>query len=166
MTARFLCVLIATLMLSSCGGWRDSAANPRNWFNGDRAVEVPKDANPLLPPQSSSILGDADEDLSVMISVVQSMVVEQTPSGAIVRAQGLADRQGAYQVELRRDEDAEPDGVMAFEFRVVYPPKSTRVGPEATRQVRAAASVSRQDLQSISVIRVIGAENARETRRR
>lgn len=165
MNAKILGLLVVTMLLSGCGGWRDSIANPRNWFDGQsRSVEVPEDVNPLLPRQSR-LTSDRDEDLSEPIEIIRDLVVEQTPSGAIVRAEGLANRQGAFQAELRRDED-EADGVMSFSFRIVYPRGRTPVGSEATRLVRAAASVSTQDLRSVSVIRVVGAENARETRRR
>ena len=158
--------LVGLMVVTSCSAWRDSGANPRNWFGGSRAVEVEEVTNPLLPRQANVFRRRAEEeDLSEPIEFIRSLEVERSSVGAIVRAEGVTSRLGAFGLELREDENPE-DGVLSFSFRVIYPEGPTPVGSELARTVRAAASVSLQDLQSVRIIRVSGSQNARETRRR
>ncbi|MBE1282194.1 MAG: hypothetical protein GJ676_02675 [Rhodobacteraceae bacterium] len=168
-------LLVASTVVASCGSWSDSRANPRNWFGSSEPVPVeggaqPAVVNPLLPEQTANGLfaRPEAEDVSVLIETVTELNVERTPSGAIITASGLSARQGAFEAELRfvpagEDEDA---SIRTYEFRVVYPPAATSVGTERSRTVLAASSVTAQDLQGIRVIRVLGNQGARETRRR
>lgn len=163
----------AALVLSNCGGWRDSRVNPTNWFGRSNSTPVEqtetKAVNPLLPRSEGRgfFSRPEAEDLSVPASSITELRVEPTAAGAIIYAVAQTSRQGAFDAELRPVEGVPEDPtVLELTFRVVYPERATPVGPERTRTVRAAHTVSTQDLAPIRTIRVIGAQNIRETRRR
>ncbi len=164
-------LLTGTLILSSCGTLRDSRINPRNWFGSSREVAVrtpAENVNPLIPEEEDKVKFNKDkskEDTTILLRDVTDLRVEQTSTGAIIYAAGLPTRQGAYDVHLRRREGGD-DSVLELEFRVAYPEQATQRGSEFSRTVRAAYSLSRQELNGIGLIRVIGADTARETRRR
>lgn len=163
-------LLTGALVLSSCGAIRDSKVNPRNWFGRSDEVRHEVEAettNPLIPIEEKiDITRKAEaDDTRVLITSVSELHVAPTPTGAIIQVAGVPSRQGAYNVDLRRNEDAE-EGVLELELRVDYPEFATARGSEFSRTVRAAYSVTNQDLRDIRLIRVVAAENARETRRR
>ncbi|TNJ40171.1 hypothetical protein [Phaeobacter sp. B1627] len=166
-------LLIGTLVLSSCGGWRESRVNPTNWFGQSRDARVEQtvdeNLNPLIPQedeQRANLLGrrDAPEDRSLPIARIVDLRIERTTVGAIVTAVGEAARNGAYEAHLVPAETQEP-GRLEYTFRVTYPKSATYSGTAATRTIRAAVSLSNQDLAGVRVIRIVGAENARESRR-
>ncbi len=166
-------LLIGTLVLSSCGGWRDSRVNPTNWFGNSRearnAAVVEENLNPLIPREKEervNLLGrdDDPEDRSLPIATIVDLNIERTPIGAIVTAVGQATRNGAYEAKLVPAEVQEP-GRLEYTFRVTYPERATYRGTEATRTIRAAVSLTNQDLAGVRVLRVVGADNARESRR-
>lgn len=165
-------LLMTSLILASCG-WRDSRVNPRNWFGEARSTQVPAEAaedgtpvNPLVPRARRGVFQRPEaEDRSQPIARVTALRVERTSTGAIISATGIAARQGAFNSELRRDPDA-PEGTLSYTFRVVYPKDATPVGSDLTRTIQDAVSLTHQDLAGIRTIRVSGAENAQQTRRR
>ncbi|MFV1496125.1 hypothetical protein VWY34_10955 [Phaeobacter sp. JH20_02] len=167
-------LLIGAVALSGCG-FRDSRVNPLNWFGGSDEVEVQETSgepvNPLIPVKTRvSVFARPDAvDNSVLVQSVSEMRVERTPTGAIVYATGIAARQGAYGVELRLDEADRDvrtrDDTLDFTFRATYPEYRTAVGSDRTRTLRAAFSLSKQELSSVRSIRVVAAQNARESRR-
>lgn len=165
--------LVTGVTLASCSSWQASRVNPSNWFGDSQSAEVPVEAsaepvNPLIPSTDKvRLFGKSDapaEDLSVQIAGVTGLQVEQTPTGAIVYATGVASRQGAYGVRLRRNLDAD-DATLDFSFRALYPANPTAVGSETSRTVRVAVSLTHQDLAGVRLIRVTSDSNARETRR-
>ncbi|MFW8636894.1 hypothetical protein [Cribrihabitans pelagius] len=160
--------LAAALVVSGCG-LRESRVNPVNWFSGSEPApqQHAADGNPLIPAERerSGLFSRPDaEDNSQLVAEVTGLSIERTPGGAIIQATGLASRQGAFDVELRRAESA-PEGVLAYELRAVLPGWRTRVGPPASRTLRAARTVSAETLAGIGTIRVTAAANARESRR-
>ncbi|UWS05360.1 hypothetical protein K4K94_06430 [Phaeobacter inhibens] len=167
-------LLVGAVALTGCG-FRDSRVNPLNWFGGSNEVEVVETSgepvNPLIPVQNRvSVFARPDAvDETVLVQSVTDMRVERTPTGAIVYATGIAARQGAYGVELRLDEadrDARTrDATLDFTFRAIYPETRTALGSERTRTLRAAVSLSQQQLASVRSIRIVAAQNARESRR-
>ena len=167
-------LLVATMGLGACSGWRDSGANPSNWFGRSRAAEVSPEAvatdvNPLLPESAADfIAGNQKAVEGVTIDQIVSLEIERTIEGAIIRVAGLATREGAYDARLIPDTiDEEPeDGVLAYRFVVKYPVEGTPRGTEATRTISVARSVTSQHLDAARVIRVTGTQNARESRRR
>ncbi|WP_162843581.1 hypothetical protein [Pseudophaeobacter leonis] len=164
-------ILAGTLVLAGCGGWRDSRGNPGNWFGNSKTAPVPGSADPnvntLIPQRrAKSIFARAEkEDLSVPVAQISQLRVEPTQTGAIIHVTAIAERQGAYKIDLRRLPDAEA-GTLEYTFMVLYPEAATATGTPHSRTVQAAVTVSDQDMQGIRLIRVSGAENARETRRR
>lgn len=165
-------LLVSSLFLAGCGGWRDSRVNPGNWFGKSRSerVQPAEEVNPLLPKkQTSGLFSRPDaEDLTVPIAEVTELRVEQTTTGVIIYAEGLAARQGPYEVELRpvTTPEEEADGILSLSFRVVYPARATPLGSAHSRTVRAAYSMTKQDIGGIRSIRVLGRDNVRTTRRR
>ncbi|WP_050602332.1 hypothetical protein [Ruegeria sp. 6PALISEP08] len=169
-------LIIATLTLTACSGWRDSRVNPSNWFGSSRSVEadVPSDPNAadiLVPKQreGTGLFSRPDaEDTSIPIGQIDELRIDPTPNGAIIYAAGTAVRQGAYNARLVRvnSEENEKNGTMEFVFRVTYPGAQTPQGSERTRMVSDAVNVSRQDLEGIRLVRVVGQQNALESRRR
>lgn len=169
-------LLISALTVSACGGWGNSRLNPSNWFGGSTEIAQPvvddnAAVNPLMPANAdrTSIFSRPDaEDRSVPIHSVTTLRVDPTASGAIVLAQGLAVRQGAFGAVLRPEPVAADgdDSELTLSFRVIYPVEATPTGNDRTRTVNAAYTLSADRLETVRVIRVVGAENARETRRK
>ncbi|WP_164659185.1 hypothetical protein [Tropicibacter sp. Alg240-R139] len=166
-------LLIAGLTLSACNSWSNSRVNPTNWFGGSTSAPIDSTAtastNPLIPASRRGIFArPEEEDRSIPITNVTELQIDPSTSGAIIQVVGVAKRQGAYDAELRLTpaEDDEAKGVLTYTFYVTYPEDPTPQGAERTRTIRQAISLSRQDLQNIRLIRVIGQENVRESRRR
>ncbi len=166
-------LLISTLTLTACSTVRDSAVNPFNWFGSSRAETLgPKDsANPLIPERRLGILATAREKeaeyFGIPFDQVTDLTVERVPGGALIRATGLAARQGYFDVRLTSaNEDGLPvDGVLTFRLEGVRPAENTPVGPAATREVVVARHLTDQDLKGVRAIRVEGQQNALVSRR-
>lgn len=166
-------LLVGSLVLAGCGGWRDSRINPGNWFGKSRSETVeavnPDPVNPLLPKKNRGVFAKPEpEDKSTPIARVTVLRVEPTTTGAIIYAEGVAVRQGPYQVELRpvTTPEEEAEGILSLSFRVIYPRRATGIGTEFSRTVHAAYSLGKQDLRAVRSVRVIGQENVQVTRRR
>ena len=166
-------ILISTLTLTACGAVRESRINPFNWFGQSRseAVQTQKNTNPLIPERSGGLFAglraqDA-EYLGRPFEQVTALTIERIPGGAIIRATGLAARQGYYAVQLTpATEDELPvDGVLTYRLEGVRPSKNTPVGTTPTREVIAARRITDQDLSGVRSIRVEGQLNALVSRR-
>ncbi|NBZ87708.1 hypothetical protein [Stagnihabitans tardus] len=130
-------------MLASCGG----RLNPFNWFRR-RKPEVVDQTGFTAP-----------EDPRGLMERVTSVKVEETSTGVILRATGLAPAQGYHDAELvGLPLDAE--GVKVFEFRVTEPLTATGPGPERSRTITVAAALSFYQLDQIAEIQVRAATNA------
>ena len=169
-----LALLVSSLVLSSCGGWSNSRLNPTNWFGGSQESSIDPSTvegfNPLIPDEDEEDEGmfsrPEEVDTSVLIAQISAMRIERTPTGAIIYAEGLATREGAFDADLVAQTDDVPEnGVLVYEFRVNYPESATRIGTQATRTIRAAETVSNALLRDARTIRVIAEQNARESRR-
>lgn len=158
-------ILVAALVLTSCGRIRDSRVNPFNWFGRaeSRQIDETPDKNPLIPRRSLLAPSEA-QDNRTPVQQLTSLVIERTPSGAIIRAEGVSARQGAYELGLRPIEDAEvPEDTLRYAF-VAYQPQMS-VGTEASRRVVAATQLTNQELLTIRRIEVVGAANVLTARR-
>lgn len=157
-------LLVAALVLSSCGAIRDSRVNPFNWFGRGESREISAgDRNPLIP-RRSALSPKQKSDSRQPIRQITGLFIERTPSGAIIRAEGLSERQGAYELGLRPviGEDV-PADTLRFAF-VAYQ-ANMPVGPEPTRRVVAAQHLTTQDLTNIRRIEVVGQANVMTARR-
>jgi len=168
-----LSLLLATsLTLAACGTIRDSRVNPFNWFGKSQSepIEQVENTNPLIPKTGGLFARDreaADTYAGRPFEQVTELTIERIPGGAIIRATGLAARQGIYQVRLTPENDAEEpvDGVLTYRLEGVRPNSPTPVGARATREVVAARRLTDQTLRAVRSIRVEGVENARVIRR-
>ncbi|WP_170358651.1 hypothetical protein [Ruegeria arenilitoris] len=175
MQKSFTVLLVATLALSACNSWRESRVNPSNWFGSSTSAPPPEtatyDANALVPEtrEGGGLLSrPTPEDTSVPIAKIDELRIEPTPNGAIVYASGTAVRQGAYDARLVRvdSEENQKNGVLEFTFRVTYPARATNTGTERSRMVSDAINISKKDLENTRLVRVVGQQNALESRRR
>lgn len=167
-------LLISSLGLSGCSGFRDSGANPMNWFGKSTTVKTSpapintESANPLIPEKDDSIFrrkSGAETYTGTPIYAVQDVVIERAAGGAIVKATGLSLRQGAYDVRLWPENGGEPvDGVLSYTLRAVQRP-DTAQGPEHTRRVNAGHFVKDKTLGMVREVRVLGQINTATSRR-
>jgi len=162
--------VISSLLLSGCSGWRDSRANPANWFGNSRSSPVeetaPGNTNPLIPERTSILRRNREEVYAgTPVDQVTSLTIERKPGGAIVRASGLSARQGAHDVRLTSETDGDPvDGVLTFTLEAIQPADTPR-GSRVSRSFNAARFVSRAVLERVDTIRVVGGRNVQTTRR-
>ncbi|HEY9039717.1 MAG TPA: hypothetical protein VIN05_12340 [Roseovarius sp.] len=154
---------ISSLTLAGCSGFRDSRANPANWFGQSRTAErsapVQDPAvNPLIPERSNSLFrrkSGAEIYVGTPIYAVQDVVVEPSAGGAIVKATGVSLRQGAFDVRLWPENDGAPvEGMLTYTLRAIQR-SDTPQGPEQTRRVSAGQFVSDQVLSQVRGVRVL-----------
>ncbi|MDW3221318.1 MAG: hypothetical protein R8G34_00280 [Paracoccaceae bacterium] len=161
-------LLISTLAVSGCA----TKANPFNWFGGSRSAAPvaasSENTNPLIPDRSGLFRSNNEEVVFIgqPLDTVSSLVVERVPDGIIIRATGVAARQGFYAVQLTPDNDDEQavDGVLTYRLQGLQGP-SAGSGPPASREVVAARKVTNQKLQGTRTIRVEAKNNAVQARR-
>lgn len=160
-------LILSALVLTSCGTIRDSRLNPLNWFGRgvSEAVAVDGEVNPLIPRRRASIFR-AEQDSAYTgqpIGQVAELLVERRPGGAVIRATGVADRQGPWEVRLVKDEAASDGDTLTYVMRAYQQPGG--VGSDLSRTVTAAVWVTDADLLGIRTVRVVGARNAQVSRR-
>ncbi|MEM9845387.1 MAG: hypothetical protein AAF965_11350 [Pseudomonadota bacterium] len=193
MRINLCCLLIATLTLSSCGGWRDSNVNPRNWFGGGpqpspQATAVTSDpsdrqtGNPLIDNEEAATTVFGNTSLvarsgglfrrqrevpytGALVDQIADLKVEELPTGVIVRVTGEPVREGAFEVRLLQvNRDGPVNGVLEFTLNA-YQPADFGRGTDNTRRIEAARFVSNTDLEGVREIRVRAARNASSVRR-
>ena len=166
-------LMISSLTLAGCSGFRDSRVNPANWFGKSqtvqRAAPVPGETtNPLIPEKRSSIFqrkSDAESYAGTPIYAVEGVVIEQSAGGAIIKATGLSLRQGAFDVRLWPENGGKPaNGALTYTMRAIQR-ADTPQGPVQTRRVEAGQFISTQTLEQVSEIRILGLTNSATSRR-
>ena len=165
-------ILSATLVLGACASVRESSVNPLNWFGQSRSepVATVENTNPLIPKKGGLFSNKRKADAIYNgrpFEQVTNLVIERIPGGAIVRATGLAARQGIYSVRLTpANEDETPvDGVLTYRLEGIRPTAQTAIGSKPTREVIAARPLTDQQLAGVRRIRVEGQLNAQVARR-
>lgn len=93
-----------------------------------------------------------------LIAVLKDARLERTRDGAIIRATGVADRQGYYDAVLFSPTRMQPDetGTLLLEFRAREPQFPTPVSTEWSRTITVGAFVSNPRLAKIRRIVVAG----------
>lgn len=153
MNSRALVIVVAgALALSGCARVGESRLNPFNWFGGGSEEERVVTVQEVSDPRP-------------LVAEVTTLVVERTPSGAIIRATGLPPQQGWYSGALVPETDGPVNGVLAYRFRAFPPREATRVSTRQSRELSVAVSVSTVMLADTRLIQVIGARNVRSVRR-
>ena len=165
-------ILAATLVVGACATVRESRLNPFNWFGQSRSAPVTQteNTNPLIPKGGGLFSNKRAEDVVYEgrpFEQVTNLTIERIPGGAIIRATGLAARQGIYAVQLtpENEEELAVDGVLTYRLEGVRPNSTTAIGTKPTREVIAARRVTDQHLAGVRLIRVEGQLNAQVSRR-
>ncbi|MEP5385111.1 MAG: hypothetical protein ABJQ23_17070 [Shimia thalassica] len=159
-----LLLLVSATLLSAC----QSRYNPVNWFGNGEEVEVDPNAappNPLLP-EKSAIARPEEVYPGVPITRVTELKIERVAGGAIIRATGVADRQGVFALKLRPLNEGEAvDGVLTYEFLGIHPQNPIGIGAESSRTLIVAHSLTDQQLEGVRTIKVTAHQNALQARR-
>lgn len=161
-------LLLSALVLTSCGGIRESRLNPFNWFGRSTSepVAVDGEVNPLIPRRRAvSIFRRAEDETyrGSLVGEVTELLVERRPGGAVIRATGVTDRQGPFELRLVKVDAESNESVLTYEFRALQVPGPS--GSELSRTYTAALWLTDQDLGTIREIRVKGLRNVRSSRR-
>ncbi len=130
-------VLASALALAACGGPADF----------DTTTATPSAATDPRP----------------LIDRVETVEIAPSGDGAILRATGVANRQGHWNGALVPVASGDPS-VLAYTFRAAPPGDAARVSTERSREIAVALQLTAGDLAGIREIRVAGAENARALR--
>lgn len=154
-------LLTATLTLSACATISSSRLNPLNWFGP--SASTPLTAAGEIVPLVDPATRFGEVETRGRIAQIVALQIDRTPTGAIVRATGVASTAGQYNAELVRTGQA--GGVLTLDFRVSVPPAARTGGAQATRQITVAKILDSGDLAGVRTIRVQAAQNAREARR-
>ena len=151
MTTRGLIFATAlALTLAGCSRISESRFNPFNWFG-------------RAEPAQTVVVTDTDP--RPRVAQVTALVIEQTPTGAIIRATGLPPTQGWYAAALVPETDEPVNGEMVYVFRAVPPASPQPVSTVQSRELTVARAISRPMLAQLRVVRVVGAQNALAARR-
>ena len=144
---------LLALGVSGCGQLADSRLNPLNLFS--RSAEV---------PVTTTVVGGAEiTDRRGLIDQILTLDVAPVAGGAILRATGVADRQGDWDGALVPVESA--PGRLTFAFLADDAPRSTGVSTQRSREVTVAVRLSDAELAGVQEITVTAGRNARAVRR-
>lgn len=164
MTRRILALTLSASLVASCGSIGTSVLNPMNWFGGSTSKTVEEGANPLIPRKNAlSSRRDEAPYAGQLVGTVSELLIERRPGGAIIRAKGVSDRQGAYAVRLVKDETQDDPSKLVYDLRALQ--RNGGVGGTASRAVTVAEWLTDQDLAGVRSISVRGASNIRTARR-
>lgn len=141
-------LVTAILSLAAC----ESRFNPLNWFGGDREQRISID-----PTETDTV----DIDGRGLAAEITQLSVEQTTSGAIVRATGVTPVQGFFDAELVLVEETE--SALVYEFRVAAP---LDAGTAGLQVIAVGTELSVGELAGIRTITVISQSNRRTVTRR
>ncbi|GGG75640.1 hypothetical protein GCM10011415_25270 [Salipiger pallidus] len=159
-------LVLAGSVVAGCATVRESRVNPMNWFG--RSAPVPASVeqgsagpvNTLIPARRQSIVWGREEVYGGQpIETIDELLIERRPGGAIIRATGIADRAGPFDVRLVEDEAASTGGIKAYRMLALQSAGPRSTGPRA-RMVTVADWLTDQELFGVSQIRVSGRANA------
>lgn len=162
-------LVVSAALLSACGAARESRLNPFNWFGRGAPEAVTAEtgaANPLLPRRAAvSVFRRETEERydGRLVGELTEVLVERRPGGAILRATGVADVLGSFDVRLVPVPEETDAGTLTFELRAV--PAGPRGGSAQARTLTAALALSDAQLREVRTIRVKSARNVLSSRR-
>lgn len=149
-----LALVVAATALSGCGRVSESRLNPMNWFGGSR------DEAPTLGPTQTSV------DNRALVTQVTELSIEQTSTGALVRATGMMPTAGWWDPGLVAENHGRPvDGTLTLRFVAAAPSEPVVAANDQARRLIAVYPINIAILETISDIVVTGAENSRRARR-
>ncbi len=148
MLLRAVLLLSLTLSIAAC----DSRLNPLNWFGGDREQRIRVD-----PSEAGGTVADPRG----LVTEITQLSVEQTTSGAILRATGVTPSQGYFDAELVLVEIN--NGAIVFDFRAAAPQGNQQPGVQS---ITAGVTLTNGELAGVRTITVIAAQNRRTVSRR
>lgn len=146
---RSVLIVSVILSLAAC----ESRINPLNWFGGEREQRI------TIDPEASG--GGEDADGRLLAADITQLSVEQTTTGAIVRATGVTPATGYFDAELVLVE--ETDTTLVYEFRVAPP---LRQGTAGVQNISVGTELTVGELAGIRTITVISQNNRRSVGRR
>lgn len=110
----------------------------------------------------------ADAGGRVLIATLKDARFERTRDGGIIRATGIAPRQGYYDAVLFSPTDLYPDenGDIILEFRAKEPQFNTAVSTDWSRTISVGVFLSSERLASARRVVVVGRTKQIQIRRR
>ena len=97
------------------------------------------------------------------IDKLSTLIMDEVPGGLLIQVTGMAQKTGIYDGRLI-PLDSPDTSVLEFRFDVIQPTDAAG-GPTASRTITVAAYLTDQDLETVSTIRVRGANNTLTKRR-
>lgn len=161
MTRPLITLLITAFLVTGCARISESRFNPFNWFGGSSEEQVieRRTTDNLVPANRRAVTVDQ----RALMESVTTLAVERIPGGALVRATGIAPRQGFFNADLVPIDTA--GGQLTLAFRAQGPQEFTETGSARSREITSARFFTDQELAGIRAIRVEAATNARVSRR-
>ncbi len=157
-----LVLILSLSCLASCAsiGATLSALNPLNLLGDDTTETEAVDAADGAEGETFVEVPRA-EDGKTDIDTVTSARLDYTPSGVIVRAEGLVPTLGYHSASLRPLYFGAPDanGTLWYEFRVLPPSDPQPEGNEFTRSLTVGHFIPNSRLKSVRAITVTAARN-------
>lgn len=140
---RHLVLLTLTLGVAGCGGG---------------GFEVPDFVGRDGSGEAVYVIGGEDSPLPVAVTP-RSVTLEPALHGALVRVEAVAPTQGYHSPQLLVANNGRPDaaGLLRLEFVAVPPLAAADVGPERTRQLRAAHFVPVRAFRNVNGVQIAGA---------
>lgn len=146
---RVVLALTVLLSLAACG----TRLNPLNWFGGEREQRITVETSGTRAADEASPF--------VYVTELTQLSVEQTTSGAIVRATGVTPVQGYYEAELDLVEQTET--TLVYEF-IALPPLGNETA--GLQEISVGTELTVGELAGIRSITVIAQNNRRTVGRR
>ncbi|MDZ7907637.1 MAG: hypothetical protein U5N10_05100 [Gemmobacter sp.] len=144
--------LLLAMIVSGCGGFRESRFNPFNWFG------QPEPAQAVALPMAAA-------DPRPLAAQITDLTIDRMPGGAIIRATALPQTQGYWDADLVERKDAADPATLILEFRMRPPVGRADVSTPRSREVVAALFVSDIRLAEVGAITVQSATNGLTSRR-
>ncbi|MFT4706281.1 MAG: hypothetical protein ACI9PU_000106 [Ascidiaceihabitans sp.] len=153
-------MLCATIAVTGCARVADSRLNPLNWFGSSTSAPLTAagELRPLVPANRATRVVDGRGT----IQSVTAMAIEKAPNGAIVRATGVASKQGQFNAQLVPVSNE--GGILTLAFRIEGVANAA-TNNAFSRQVTVARVLTFADLAGVRTIRVQSATNQRSASR-